>query len=221
MTLHTRLAAFAAVAIITACSTDEYPTGDSDYSYLKAEMAMVTTSEAKILHHALADSGDSLVFTPQMNCSWATTPDSTYRAMVYYSCEDPLPNVRGISAQQVLVLRIPKNKPDSIKTDPLSFESAWIDNRRGFLNLGLYVMTGKNGDADRRQTVGVICDTISGNAGRPHTYNITLLHNQNDVPQNYSARVYVSIPIGGINIGDTIRLSANTYDGAVTRSFVK
>ena len=221
MTIRTRFAVIVAAVIMTACATEENPTGDNDYSYLKVEMAMATTGEAKTLRHAVTDGGDSLVFTPPLDCSWATTADSTYRAMVYYSCEDQLPNVRGISAQQVLVLRMPKNKPDTIKTDPLSLESAWIDSRRRFLNLGLYVMTGKNGDADRRQTVGVICDTITGKSGEPQTYNLTLLHNQNGVPQNYSARVYASIPITGISKGDTIRLSANTYDGAVTRSFVK
>ena len=216
-----RFASIAIVAITCSCATDEYETGDNDFSYLKAEMAMVTTADTKTLRHAVTDSGDSLVFAPPLACSWANTADSTYRAMLYYSSEGDRSSIQGISAHQVLVLRIPQGKPENAKTDPLTIESAWIDKQRRFLNLGLYVMTGKSGDADSRQSVGVVCDTVKAATGSAPAYNITLVHNQNGVPENYSARVFASIPISGMEPGDTIRLQANTYDGTVTRCFVK
>ena len=85
---HFVLTVCAATALMlwtAACTTEEYESGDGDYSYLRADFAEVHTTGAKKVGNARTDDGDSLVLQPPLDCSWASVPDSTYRAPCY-SC---------------------------------------------------------------------------------------------------------------------------------------
>ena len=205
---------------LAACEGGDYETGDGEYSYMRADFVEARSAEAKSLAHAITDDGDSLVFDDHLACSWATTADSTYRALLYYHVDKGGSNhVKGISAKQVLVLRLPGERAKSIPTDPLAFESAWMSANGKYVNLGLDVKTGKTEDEARKQLLGVVRDTIVALGDGRREHRLTLLHAQNDVPQNYSSKVYVSIPLGGFAPGDFIVIDINTYDGLITRTF--
>ena len=183
---------------LAACESGDYETGDDEYSYMRADFVVARSAEAKSLAHAITDDGDSLVFDDHLACSWATTADSTYRALLYYHVDKQGSNhVKGISAKQVL----------------------WMSANGKYVNLGLDVKTGKTEDEARKQLLGVVRDTIVALGDGRREHRLRLLHAQNDVPQNYSTKVYVSIPMAGFAPGDVIVIDINTYDGLLTRTF--
>ena len=92
---------------------------------------------------------------------------------------------------------------------------------RAHLNLGLFVKIGKDDDQNRKQLLGIACDSIKERPDGSKMHFLRLLHDQNGVPENYSTRLYASIPLEDVAKGDEVQLRANTYNGEVIRTFVK
>lgn len=203
-----------------ACETEDYETGDGELSYMRADFADIHTSEAKKVDYACTDNGDSLLVRPFYNCEWAATPDSIYRALLYYDVKTKgTGEVEAIAIKQVLALRmLQTSKMKEVHTDPLVFESAWVSPNKKYLNLGLYVKSGKI-EGDDRQTVGMLCDTIYTRDDGRRLFSLRMFHHQNNIPEYYSVRVYASVPLDSINPGDSILLNVNTYEGEVNRVF--
>ena len=214
----------AAVALMlwtTACTTEDYESGNGEYSYLRADFAEVHTVGSKKVANARTDEGDSLVLQPPLDCSWTTTPDSTYRALLYYSREPGKKlEVKGFSAMQVLVLntKVPKEGTE-VRTDPLTLESAWLSPNGKYLNLGLYVKIGKGDAKDAYQTLGMVRDTVITTDDGTKVHHLRLMHNQNGMPEYYSSRIYTSTPLAPFGKGDVLRVEVNTYEGKVVRMF--
>jgi hypothetical protein len=212
------------VALITiifvACSADNYDTGDGKYSYLCADFVEAHTVAASEINYAMTDDGDSLVLSPHAMVSWAMTKDSTYRALLYYNKVETL-NATPVSISRVpvVVYRLTADI-DTVHTDPVVFESAWMSKNNKYLNVGFSVKTGKSGTEDYQQTVGMMCDSLVANADGTHDLYLRMLHNQNGVPQYYSSRNFLSIPLKGLSKGYTIHLIVNTYDGLVNKDFI-
>lgn len=194
---------------MTGCSDDK---GDYEYATLTAEMADVNSAEAKHIVSALTDDDRRLTFSNTVNASWATTPDSTYRALIYYNKEDG-DAVRMVSIQQALYLR-PRTLKEAEKWsgdhDPLSLEALWLSKNGRYLNMRLGVKTGTPSDDTQRHTIGVVCDTITSDG---HHYHYRLCHAQNNIPAYYTVTTYASIPIADIASGDTISLVVPTWEG--------
>ena len=210
-----------ALLFLGACESENYETGDGKYSYLRADFVEAYAKEAKMFETAVTDDGDELVFQEPLSCSWATTPDSIYRALIYYNVgkkNDPK-SVAGISASQVLVLRLPKELPEKTPGDPLKVESAWLSANGKYFNLGLYVMVGKTEEEDLKQSLGIVRDTIVALDDGTKLHQLRLLHAQNGVPENYSTKIYASIPLDYFSPGDIVHIDINTYDGPVERTF--
>ena len=209
-----------AVFIFPACETENYETGDGDLSYMRADFANIHTSEAKKVDYVCTDNGDSLLVRPFSDCEWATTPDSIYRALFYYNAKTKSSGtVEAISIKQVLELRMLRtSKMKEVHTDPLIFESAWVSPNKKYLNLGLYVKSGKV-EGDDRQTVGMLCDTIFTRDNGKRLFSLRMFHDQNNIPSYYSVRVYASVPLDSITPGDSILLNVNTYEGEITKAF--
>lgn len=209
-----------ALMLLASCESEDYETGDGDYSYLRADFVETHAKEEKLLDRAVTDDGDELIFQEPLSCSWATTADSTYRALLYYNIgkSDPR-SVKGVSASQVLVLRLPQKRPESTSCDPLRVESAWLSPNNKYLNMGLYVMVGKTGEDDRKQSLGIMRDTIVPLDNGARLHQLRLLHAQNGVPENYSTKIYVSIPMDYFSPGDSVHFDINTYDGPMERTF--
>ena len=213
--------AMLALLLLGACESDNYETGDGKYSYLRADFVEAHSKEAKLFDTAVTDDGDELVFVEPLSCSWAATPDSIYRALIYYNVgkkNDPK-SVAGISASQVLVLRLPLKQPEKAICDPLKVESTWLSANGKYFNLGLYVMVGKTEEENLKQSLGIVRDTIVDLDNGTKLHQLRLLHSQNGVPENYSTKIYASIPLEYFSQGDVVRLDVNTYNGPLNKTF--
>jgi hypothetical protein len=150
-----------------------------------------------------------------------TTPDSIYRALLYYQkVQDnnghEVAQVVSLSRVLSTVLRHPDFFKQGVKTDPVHFESLWVSKNRRYLNLGMALMIGV-ADDDAVHRIGIVGDTIINHADGRSTYHLRLYHDQGGVPENYSQRTFFSLPLRGQTV-DSISLSVNTYSGLVERT---
>ena len=209
---------------LASCETENYETGDGKYSNMRADFADTHTSAPKTVVNMITDDGDSLVFKEKVAVSWAAKGDTTYRALVYYIPEESR-SASVLSVQQVLVPNIrPHYQFKEIKTDPLSIESVWQSRNGRYMNFGLNLLSGSTSSDDSHHLLGMICDTLMQNADGKRHLHLRLFHDQGDVPQYYTTRAFLSIPLKKepyrLQSGDTLSVVVNTYDGVVTKSFV-
>ena len=187
--------------------TDDYG-DDYEYTGLVAEMCDVHTSEARQLVAATTDTDTRLSFAEPLNVSWAKEQDTDYRALLYYNKENNGNTVRPIRAQQALILT-PKTMEDA---------KDWYHVK--YLNLCIDFKSGSADSEDARQTVGIVCEKITASP-TGNRYHYRLCHAQNGVPTYYTVSQYASIPTGEIQSGDVITLDIQTWDGVLTKDFIK
>ena len=198
------LMVFAAVA----CTQDAYEKGEGAYSEMTAQLADAHVNSDKRVDYVDTDEGEHLMLSQSASAKFITKADTTYRVSFYYKMVE-------VKAEPLSMGRVTVFSPQVIKamkTDPVRMESMWIGRSKKYLNMSFYVMTGTTGDDDVKQTLGCRRDGVTKNADGTQTLRLTLYHDQGGVPEYYSQRVYVSIPIQGIKV-DSISLQVNTYDG--------
>lgn len=205
------MGAFAALLLITgvaSCSSDSYETGDGRYSYLQADFCKAHVTTAKTVDYILTDGGDSVRLATPATVGWAPAKDTLWRALAYYDKAAR----KLFSLSQVLVARpLVKMSLDSVATDPLTLESAWMGG--GFLNIGFAVKTGSSDQVDASQAIGIMVDSIETEGETTRAVTLRLLHAQNDVPQYYTVRSYLSMPLPAAWRGAKMTVVANTYRG--------
>jgi hypothetical protein len=74
------------------------------------------------------------------------------------------------------------------------------------------------------QRLGLIEDTVRSTSSGSKCVELRLYHDQNHVPEYYTSRTYVSLPLSVyssvLTSGDSIRIRIKTYDdGWVTKAF--
>ena len=208
----------AACQLLSACQTDSYETGTGAYSLTRADFVEAHANAAKAIDYVLTDDGDSLVLTKLHEAKWVQTPDTAYRAVLYYNQVDDN-RVDLVTIGQVYSLpprAVWKYKEQ--KTDPVKFESAWKSRSGRYVNLGLYFMVGYVDEEVEGQTIGMMCDTIMTETDGSRTAHLRLYHDQGDIPQYFSNKTYISIPVDSV-AADSAVVSVATYDGTVERSF--
>lgn len=212
------LLAACALCCLSACTTDSYDTGDGRYSYLRADFVELHTLAPHVADRALTDADSLLLFDPPAEVAWAEKGDTTYRALLYYHFRDG--QARLYSAARVLVPKPFKSlRPDTLKTDPLGFESLWIGRNNRYLNIRLSLKTGTDEAGNMgAQSLGLHQDTayVDSQGSRHVVYRV--LHGQNGVPQYYSTRAFLSLPLSGVARGTVFTFRINTYAGVITRS---
>ena len=207
-----QLSFWALLLALCGCTVDAYDKGEGVLSLMTAEMADAYTGSDGYVSEALTDNGERLHFDPPFRTNWMTKSDTTYRTVLYYNIGDNKP----ISAGRVL-MAVPRRAKE-LKTDPVRFESLWMARTGQYLNAGIYLMTGATPGDSARQVLGAAIDTLMENADHSHTLYVVLYHDQAGVPEYYSQRTFVSIPIDSIQ-ADSLTLRINTYSGEVIRSF--
>lgn len=213
-----------AILLLAACTTETYDSGDGKYSMMRADFVETRTDASGELYCAVTDDADSLVLSPKRTAKWAATPDSLYRALLYYNVPASGIEVKAISLTSIPAPRVrPKDEVKEITTDPVVFNSAWMSREGRYINLGLSLKTGQAEGVDEKQTVGLMCDEVTTDAEGHKHYMLTLLHEQNGVPQYYSAELFVSIasyrlPEKPVK-GDELTIKINTYNGTIEKSF--
>ncbi|MBR0523584.1 MAG: NigD-like N-terminal domain-containing protein [Prevotella sp.] len=215
---------FLGICLFLSCTTEEYESGDGEMSYLRADFVMAYAGADKSIVSAVTDEGEQLTWSKGFAPKWAEKADTTYRALLYYNKVEG--KVDPVSIVSVSVPRIRKMSEvkDKVYTDPVVFESAWKSANNSFINLGLQLKTGTPTAIDAKQVIGMLCDTIIQREDGSKEVALRLYHHQNDVPEYYSANLYVSIPFDrlpcDIQKGDEVSITINTYKGEVKKGFV-
>ena len=197
--------------LFSACTQDAYDKGEGTYSQMTAQLADAHVNSDKRVDYVDTDEGEHLVLSRSTTASFITKADTTYRVSFYYKMVEG--QAEPITMGRVAVVS-PKAIPD-MKTDPVRMESMWIGKSKKYLNLGFYLMTGTTDSDDMKQVLGCRRDALVTNADGTHTLRLTLYHDQGGVPEYYSQRVYLSIPIQGIK-ADSVWMTVNTYNGQKT-----
>ena len=207
-----------AFAALTACEHDSYDKGTGTYSRTTADFVEAHTDADRQVGSAETDGGQTLTLTPPLSPAWAAVADTAYRAILYYNQAEG-DRVQPLSITPVTVLAPkPRAELEQVKTDPLTFESAWMSRNGKYLNVGFYLKTGEvTGDDRPRQTLGVVGDGTRLNADGTRTALVTLYHDQGGVPEYYSNKYYISILCSDIPC-DSIALTVNTYKGKVVKT---
>ncbi len=223
------IAAAALATAFTACSRDGYDTGDGSLSYLRADFAELHTGGDGAAAQATTDDGATLYLSPAVKESWMTAKDSVYRALLYYKTQSAATassTIEPVTASRVLVPSITKfniASPAAYPTDPVSLSSAWKSRNGRYINLDLSIKTGKKDGKVEAQTIGILYTGTATDSGGTKRHRLTLLHDQNNVPEYYSVETYVSIPLYRLPFtaanGDIIEVTVNTYTGTTTKTF--
>lgn len=221
-----QLALLTLVAASVACEQDFYEKGDSENSYLRADFIEAFVDGGGQVRRVVTDDDDELLLAKPFTATWIQRTDTVYRAVMYHSRKGGGEAVvRSLSRVTTIPLSRDTAAARTVTSDPLGFESAWIATNRKYLNLGLVLKTGAlEGTNARQQTVGMLLQRIdttrAGNDGKERrTAHLRLVHSQGDVPQYYSQRVYVSMPLQRLTV-DTLYLTIDTYDGVVRKGFL-
>lgn len=219
--------AFIAIALsslaFSSCTQESYESGDGEYSLMTAEFVEAHTNGESKLVSVMTDEGDSLLLTTPVERKWATTADSTYRALLYYNKVGEKAEPMSISNIPTPVIHQASDLKKEVKMDPVKFVSSWKSRNRRYLNLGLILLTGST-EKEITHTIGLLCDSVvTSDSGQQHVY-LRLYHDQGGVPEYYSMEGYVSIKVSWLpcklNDGDIVNVAINTYDGMINRQFV-
>ena len=95
---------FLSVLGMAACTNDAFETGDSDFSYLRSDFVEAKTDASAKFVSAVTDDDEIVNLSVPLSASWATTPDSVYRAQLYYNKKGEVNEPVAISWVPVLSL---------------------------------------------------------------------------------------------------------------------
>ena len=204
--------------LLFSCVTDSYEKGQGQYSLMQADMGEVTIDAEKQAVAFTTDDGDSYMLTSPVTAQWIQTADTTYRAIIFYNkVEKGQAESMGMSSVPTLIPQEHwryKEQPQ----DPVGFESAWLAKNKKYLNLGLLFKSGYVDDTMGRHLISLAQDTILVNADQTRTVYYRFLHGQNDTPEYFTNRHYISILLPEER-PDTVRLTITTYDGVIQHAF--
>lgn len=204
-------------ALLSGCTNDAYDKGDGPYSDMQAELVDVTVGEEKKALDFVTDKGQRYMFETPVPATWASKADSTYRAIVYF---DDLGN--GVAKCRALggvpTLRAKDHrKLQDMADDPVGYESVWVSDNQRYVNMALLLKSGTSDSNSALHKIALAQDTLICHSNGRNTIHYRLLHDQNNIPQYYTDRSYVSILLPEATPLDTVVLQMNTTDGVVSK----
>ena len=213
---------FSLLSIVSSCTQDAYDKGEGKYSLMRGDFAEALTDASKQIVSITTDDDEMLPLVNPYSANWITKGDTLYRCMLYYN---KVETAKGKYAAEVLsVGQVPcpslkhwADFKEKYRTDPVKFESLWLSKSGKYLNLYMLLKTGVTEDTTAVHRLAFISDTIMVNNDETRSHHIVLHHDQNKVPEYYSTKVYVSIPVSAI-AADSVSIWMNTYDGPVSRT---
>lgn len=202
------------ILLFASCESDSYDKGEGELSLATAEFVEAHANDKKQMDFVVTDNGELLRLSIQPSVKWMTTPDSLYRALLYYNnIGEGI--IEPLSITQVPTLSIyPDWQIKNIKTDPVTFESIWQSANGKYLNMAFYLKIGEVGKDAELHTISMIQDTIITNTDGSTTAYMQLFHDQGDMPEHYSSKCYISIPCDSIKT-DSVCMGINTYKGLI------
>ncbi len=215
------------LVIFLSCQNDAYDTGDGSLSNMRADFVEAQTNSLSSITRVETDDGESLSLYEPISTSWATVPDTIYRALLYYNKISSSTNTylaQAIAISQVPVFSIAEKKAPNqeILMDPVNFVSIWKSKTGKYINLDLYLKVGNLDEDTSLQTLGMFFDGVSISSEGEKKVTLLLYHDQNGMPEYYSSEVYASIPVDEIpeelSQGDIVEVIINTYDGLISKT---
>jgi hypothetical protein len=211
---------YIAAMLMAACETETYDTGLGEYSLMQADLCELTVNGQGQGASFVTDDGDAYTLIAPYTAKWIETADTIYRTVIYYNKAD------ASQAELMAISEIPTLRPHEhwkfkeLSQDPLGIESAWLSKSGKYLNLGLLIKSGRIDDEEGIHTIGLAQDTLFVHPDGRRTAYYRFLHSQNDIPEYYTNRRYVSILLPSEQRPDTIHLQVQTYEGPLERVFI-
>ena len=202
-------------ACLLSCTTDAYEKGDGKYSQLRAELVEAHATASHLIDYVITDEGERLPLKTHPEVKWANKADTLYRALLYYNKVEEGADPVSLSPVVTLV----PHHIDTLKTDPIGFESAWLSTTRRYINLGISLKVGTTDDENAIQSIGLHADTLVTHGNGKRALHLRFYHDQAGVPEYYSQRTYISIPTDSL-AADTVYLRINTYSGVIEKELV-
>ena len=214
-----KLFAFSLFAfLLFSCETDSYEKGEGQYSQMQGDFAELTVNSQKQGVSFLTDEGEEYTLTTPASSSWIQSPDTVYRAIVYFN---KVANgmAEPVAMGQMGVLRpIEHWRFKEQPQDPLGVESVWLTRNGKYINMGLLLKNGRVEDTEGVHAMALCRDKVLVNPDQTRTAYYRLLHSQGDAPEYYTNRRYVSILLPQ-DRPDSVRLSIRTYNGTLEKQF--
>lgn len=211
-----------AVVALASCTSEAYDSGDGKYSYLRADFGRLKVDADKNVRSIETDGGDQLTVANPFTAAWMQVADTAYRALLYYSLQDAADGQQQanvVTAAQVYVLLpVASELVELVKSDPVTFESAWTSAGGKYLNLGFLVKTGTADGDDSVQTIGLIDNGVATSANGTTCRRLQFYHDQGGVPEYYSVKRYASILLSDFR-EDSVSITVQSYNGLVERQF--
>lgn len=204
--------------LLLACTHDAYEMGESDVSLLQADFVEAHVAADGRVDFVMTDDAELLLLAQPTLIKGVEAGETFCRALLYYYKVNGRAEVESISKLHELTISAASEFVGNLKQDPLNLESVWVDKRYRYLTLGLRLMSGAVDAEDVRHQLDIYCDRIEKDANGRFVYHLRLYHNQGTVPQYYSVRHYMCVPLYNY-AADSVSLSVNTYDGVVTKGF--
>lgn len=207
--LRTILCTVALLAL--ACSEDSYHYPDAITDFVELE-----TGSGKRIIFIRTDEGKIYKPTTSIGLKDATT-DSTYRVRCTYAPEEnnraQIFNVNGVVSPHPTTA---DSFEEGLIADPVKVVSIWKSGE--YINFHLGVMS-KGGV----HTFHFIKDPKLTLSGGVQVLKLNLYHAQGDDPEAYTRDVFLSCPLSkcGLQTGDSILVSVQTYEKKETFRFVK
>ena len=202
------------LSFLVSCTQDAYEKGEGELSTVVVEMGNGYTASDKKVMRFVTDDGEAFTVSNPFLSSLMPKADTVYRAIFYYVKNESEAEVKGVN--KVTVVSPHQVEQTKMKTDPVKFESIWMGKSKKYLNLSLYLMQGYTTDKEATHKIGCRRDSLYQNADGTKTLHLTFFHDQAGVPEYYSQRIYLSIPMPSTGV-DTVWMDVNTYDGLVEK----
>jgi len=206
---------------VSSCTQDAYEKGEGEYSLMRGDFAEAQVDGTRQIVSITTDDGDQMALSKPYTAKWIMKNDTIYRCMLYYN---KVKKSQGEYEAEVLSLGevpCPIVKPieefkKEVHTDPVKFESMWLSKSGKYLNFYFQIKTGVTEDTAAVQHLAFLSEKVVANPDGKLTNHLLLYHHQNGVPEYYSTKAYVSIPVAAL-AADSICLSVNTYNGPVAK----
>ena len=217
---------FLLLSLLVSCSNDPYDTGNGAYSDMRAEFVELLTDNASHVVNMNTDGNVHLVLSSAYQVKWCEKADTVYRALAYYK---PVTTSQGAECAELMGLtQVMVAHPyaataykNGVKTDPVTFYSAWKSSNNKYVNLEFDIKTGAVDGTIGQQTVGVVCDAVESQTKGGKLFRLRLYHDQNNVPTYYSTKLYLSVPLSALPTtcaaGDSIAFTVNTFKGETVK----
>lgn len=201
------------VLFLTSCENEPYDTGDGALSHLTTVFGEADYDGEGRAYRFTTDADKQLMFTSPLGDPDPHLCDATKRMLLYYnitgdeSMADPVMLVNVLTANVM-----DRDSLKSVPDDPVKVESVWLGENKKYLNLSLMIKTSMPDDKDLKHKLGAVYEGSEDGVA-----SVRFLHDDGNIPGNYSVRCYFSIPVRSfatkVSECRGVSISINTYEG--------